>query len=476
MASSRRSPPADGARRATAPQRASRGPENAYDAVTIVRNATRAAIATYTAAGASVAVACSGGRDSTVLLDAAHSQTRMLGRAIVALHVHHGLSGNADRWAEACAAHSEALAIPFLMERVLVPRVPRKSLENEARMMRYQALARMAHACGAAVVMLAHHQDDQAETLLLHLLRGSGPRGLAAMPQLREGGGVRWLRPLLDLPRATIDAYVAARALRHVEDESNASTRHRRNALRHTVIPALRTLDAGYPATLARAAGLQAEAAQLMHDLARSDAAPYFDGATLQCAALRGMPAHRARNLLRWFLATRGLPPPSHARLEAMLSQLAHPREDSATRIRHAGANLGVFRGRIFVYTDAIPAFECEWPPGEALALPHGTLRLMRSPSGTIDLERLFAQRVIVRSRAGGERIALAGPDSRRALKSILREAALPPWERQSLPLVFSGGVLAAVPGLGVDASFRAGAGATTAELLWQPGTTLSAS
>jgi tRNA(Ile)-lysidine synthase len=344
--------------------------------------------------------------------------------------------------------------VRFAAQRVTVPRRARESLEAAARAARYDALAAMAHAHGASAVLLAHHQDDQAETLLLQLLRGAGPRGLAAMPASQRMRGLLWVRPLLDVPRALVDAYVAARAVAYVDDDSNIATRFRRNALRQTVVPALREAAPGYPATLARAARHQAEAAQLAHDLAVLDARDGYDGVTLGRAMLAALPPHRARNLLRWFLHERGLPPPSTARLAAMQMQLCGARDDAAVRLRHAGAEIGLFRDRIHAHAAAPPPYAQAWRGESMLVLPHGVLRLVASDRGGIDAARLFACEVIVRSREGGERVRLAAAAQPRALKRVLREAALPPWPRDALPLVFADGVLAAVPGIGIDPAF----------------------
>jgi tRNA(Ile)-lysidine synthase len=206
--------------------------------------------------------------------------------------------------------------VPLAVHRAHVERAPGTSLEAEARAARYAALA----AADADIVALAHHADDQAETLLLQLLRGAGPHGLAAMPAERAlPAGPSLLRPFLALPRAAIDAYAAARGLAWVDDESNARTGARRNFLRHEVAPRLVAAFPGYPATLARAARHQAEAARLIDDLALLDAQDAIGvetaaGATLDRAALVELAArapHRARNLLRWFLRQHELRAPS---------------------------------------------------------------------------------------------------------------------------------------------------------------------
>ena len=356
------------------------------------------------------------------------------------------------------------------MRRVAVPRAPRTSLEASARHARYEALAAAAREAGTAAVVLAHHRDDQAETLLLQLLRGAGPHGLAAMPAARtDANGLVWLRPLLDVPRAAIEAYVAQRGLRYVDDESNADARHARNALRRGVLPALAAAAPGYVATLARAARLQADAALLADDLAAIDARAAVDAGTLDRRILATLPGHRARNLLRWHLRSLGLPPPSHARLAAMLAQLTGARSDAGVRLAHASVEIGVHREHIVVHAPPPPPYEAHWDGVQPLTLPHGRLSLAPTRDGGLDPARLRRAPLVVRPRRGGERLALAADRPRRALASLLREASVPPWERAALPLLFCGDDLAAVPGLGVDAAFRAAPGEAGVALVWLP-------
>lgn len=422
------------------------------------------ALAAQGAADSRIAVALSGGRDSVALLDAAARVVAV--EHLVACHVHHGLSPNAQRWTDFCADLCARRRIAFDVQHVTVASAPRTSIEAAARAARYEALATMAQRADASMVLLAQHQDDQAETVLLQLLRGAGPRGLAAMPAAYRWRGLTWLRPLLDLSRDAIEAYVAARDLAYVDDESNTQLRFRRNALRLRIVPALRALAPGYPHTVARAAAHQAEAAQLLRELAALDAAPFHDGTTLARACLVTLAPHRARNVLRWFLHEHGLPPPSTARLAAMLVQLRDARHDATVLLRHAGGEIGLFRERVYIHEGAIERFERDWTGDAPLALPHGTLRV--AAAGELDVMRLFAHRVTVRSRIGGERLRTSADRPQRALKSLLREAALAPWERDALPLVFADDALAAVPGIGIDPAFRAAPGHGVA-LAWEP-------
>jgi tRNA(Ile)-lysidine synthase len=439
------------------------------DAVTALRGDVARALDAAVPAGAPLALALSGGRDSIVLLDALAALGPARGHAIKAIHVHHALSPNADAWAQFCRDRCTALAIACEVRHVDVPRPPQSSLEAEARRVRYDALAAAAADARAAFVLLAHHRDDQAETLLLQLLRGAGPHGLAGMAQARtDPRGLTWLRPLLGRSRADIDAYARAAGLSWQDDESNDDSRHMRNALRATVLPELARVFPGHAATLARAAAHQGDAAQLADELAAIDGARIGDATTLDCAALAALPAHRARNLLRWFLRSRGLPSPSSARLAAMLDQLATVRVDAAIRLPHAGVELGVHRGRVAIHAVPPAQFDVPWRGEPEIALPHGTLAFGRADGAGIDLAQLAGD-VRVRSRSGGERFQVAANRPRRALKAILRDAGIPPWERCGLPLVFCGDALAAVAGLGIDAALRAPPGHAGLTVEWRP-------
>jgi len=418
-----------------------------------------------------VAVALSGGRDSMVLLEALARFAPSHRIALSALHVHHGLSPNADAWAAFCTGECALRNVPLSVARVHVDRAPGQSLEAAARAARYAAFA----VADVDVIALAHHADDQAETLLLQLLRGAGPQGLGAMPTLRGGGTAPALmRPLLDLPRAAIEASAAALDINWIDDESNADTRMKRNYLRHEVAPRLAAAFPGFPATLARAAGHQAEAAQLLDDLAGLDARDAVaddpqHGLTLDRRALTALSPPRARNLLRWFLRRHGLAAPSAARLAAMLAQLTRAAPDARVLLAHAGLELGIHRGRVVVHAPPVASFAVTWNGEAALALPHGVLEWAPVVGAGIAADALAASPVVVRRRDGGERIQLAANRPRQALKGLLQNARMPAWERASLPLVFCGDTLAAVPGIGIDLRFQAGQDVRGYLLRWHP-------
>jgi len=447
------------------------------DPIATVLDAVRAAFAAAdvgrpSGARTRVVVALSGGRDSMALVDALGALAHELSIALSAAHVHHGLSAHADAWAAFCADACAARNVPLAVHRVRIVRAGGESLEAAARAARYAALA----ASEADLIALAHHADDQAETMLLQLLRGAGPPGLAAMSIHRAPAtGPALFRPLLSVPRSAIDAYARARGLAFVDDDSNVDTAMRRNFIRHEIAPRLAAAFPGYPATLVRAAAHQADASRLADDLARLDAANAIatDASRgmlldrgLLIAVFRRAP-YRARNLLRWFIGEHGLRTPSAARLAAMLDQLVNAAADSRVRLPHDGAEIGFYRGRIVVHPPAVSPFLIVWRRERELALPHGTLLFTPCNGSDARCAALDGREVTVRLRIGGERVRLAHDRPRRALKSILRDAGMPPWQRESLPLVFCGDDLAAVPGIGVDLAFQAATGEAGYTVHW---------
>jgi tRNA(Ile)-lysidine synthase len=455
MASSRNSPPADGdgrpsadvvAQDATRIQREFRGVAR----VDAVDAAVGAALSSFATPGARIAVAVSGGIDSMVLLDALAERAERNDFTLSAIHVNHGISPNAAAWSRFCAEQCAARAIPLQVHELQVARVSGESLEARARAARYACF----DSANADVVALAHHADDQAETVLLQLLRGAGPRGLAAMPTFRPGCPAL-MRPLLGLTRGAIAARAQARQLQWITDESNDDTHYKRNLLRQAVAPVLAARFPGYPITIARAAAHQAEASALLDELAQHDAASAIDALGLDCARLAALSAARGRNLLRWYLRSQGLQAPSEARLAELLHQALAA--DARTCIVHDGTEIGCHHGHVIVHAPTPAAFRSEWHGEAEVRLPGGLLRFARARGTGIAAAKLAQRQVSLRSRAGGERIQLVANRPRRALKKMLQDAGFPVWQRASVPLVFCGEELAAVPGLGVELAYQPG-------------------
>lgn len=325
--------------------------------------------------GERICVGFSGGMDSVVLLHAlnrlAIEQDRAIG--LSALHVHHGLSECADDWARFCEDFCHRCGVPLEIVRVAVPRDSGEGLEGAARRLRHGVFA----ACRADWLGLAHHRDDQAETVLLNLLRGAGVAGAAGMlverPQLR---GPTLVRPLLDVPRLAIERYAAEHGLSWIDDESNADRRFRRNFLRHEILPRLETTFSGAGKSLARAAGHFAEAAGLLDDLAGIDreAASAASG-RIALVALNELPQARARNLLRHVWTAAGFQAPDTRWIDEALKQLATADALSELRVATAEAALHVYRGELYLVrlSGGPPAEPLSWSGQDILPWAGGS-------------------------------------------------------------------------------------------------------
>jgi tRNA(Ile)-lysidine synthase len=458
----------------------------------LVTDAVRAALADVSIpADCSIAVAFSGGLDSTTLLDAA---VRCAGPAhVIALHIHHGLSPNADAWAAHCHAFARALGVRFLSRQVDVVREGGESLEAAARDARYRALDALCEEQGASTLWLAHHADDQAETVLLQLLRGAGVAGLAAMaPQRADGASTPRVRPLLHLLRAQLEHYAHERDLRWIDDESNADTRYARNALRHDVLPVLAVHFPGFRDALARTASHAASAQRLLDELARIDlaSAQADDGLTL--SAVLAFDDERATNLLRYWMRSLGLQAASAARIGEVLRQLrdaAISRDGHALRIDHAGHCLRAYRGTIFwekgdsadppdlddgAMTPRV-ASVLNWNGESIWHLSHwrGTFVFQPVPQDDADAvseATLRAAPLGARSRSGGERLRLSADAPGRTLKNLFQERGVPGWKRD-VPLLFLGDTLLFVPLIGVNRACAeaGGEGGQYRRIVWQP-------
>lgn len=290
-----------------------------------VTQAVATLLARFTKARESVVVGFSGGLDSTVLLHACTRVARSLDLSVLARHVHHGLSPNADEWASFCRQVCEGLDIPLHVLHVAVPVGTGEGVEAAARRVRYKSLAD----CSADWIVLAHHADDQAETILHNLLRGTGVRGAAAMRMARG----RILRPLLRLDRDTLLSYARSNQLAWVDDESNANSHYTRNFLRNEVMPLLTARFPRAGPQLAAAAARFSEADALLDDLAALDLGGALPEFPLPRHLFRDLPDARARNLLRAMLAWNCVQPPDERRLKEFVRQLRVAGNDRRPRL-----------------------------------------------------------------------------------------------------------------------------------------------
>jgi tRNA(Ile)-lysidine synthase len=416
--------------------------------------------------GARLALGLSGGLDSVVLLDVLRRLELPLGFRLSCVHVNHGISPNARRWAAFCARRCKRHAIPLAIHQVDIEPYRAEGLEAAARRARYRVYAAQA----ADFIVLAQHLDDQAETVLLQLLRGAGVKGGAAMPLLRQqhggnhaGPAPALLRPMLALARTEIEAYARANKITWVEDESNADTRRDRNFLRHRVLPVIAQAIPGYRTTLARAAGHLAEASLMLDELALADAKLAVSGNRLPVVELRRLGVPRAKNLLRWLLQQQDQAAPEADRLQEGLRQLFEAGDDAAVRVALGACELRRFAGHAYLLP-ALPAvpvqFRREWDGGRTWPLPElgGALQFSRCQGAGLSRARVRAQGLSLGLRQGGEKIRLQAQRATRSLKNLLQEARMPPWERERLPLIYCADTLVAVPGLGVASGWQAGA------------------
>jgi tRNA(Ile)-lysidine synthase len=422
--------------------------------------------------GARVTLGLSGGVDSVAALDLLARLAPTHPFTLACLHVNHGISPNAGEWARFARAAARRQGVPCAVRVADLAPYRRLGVEGAARAARYAAFAR-AH---ADFVALAQHRDDQAETVLLQLVRGAGLPGLAAMPVIRAHAAPsapRLLRPLLDAARAEIERYARQRGLEWIEDETNADERRARNRIRHRVMPQLRELNPEAAANLARSAAHIAEAEALAQALAEIDARAASADGRLRVASLARLPRARAKNVLRWVLSAAGGRAPDRAQLDELLRQLLTARDDGALRVALEGVEVRRFRGAVWILgATATPRrdWRSRWNGRRDWPLPElgGTLRFKQAASAGISAAALARGPVEVRLRAGGERFQPDGRRPRRTLKHLLQEAGVPPWERERLPLVYCGGALAFVPGIGVAAGLQAGPRERGVVLSWQ--------
>ena len=439
----------------------------------------------------SIALACSGGIDSMALLRLAHAWAAERGIVLHAFHVHHGLSPNADAWLAHCRAACAALGIAFDSRHVEVVK-GKDGIESAARKLRYRALGEMCVAHGVPLLLTAHHLDDQAETVLLQLLRGSGPAGLSGMDAVNRAPGLLgdpelvMARPLLPLSRAQLEDYVRAEGLAWVEDESNSDPRYARNALRHAVMPALAASFPGYQARLARGAAHVQSAQRILDEVAEQDLAACLEGEAVDLSRVRTLSRDRADNMLRHLFHVRGLAMPSTAWLAEMVSQLFSAREDAQLKVTHPGSDIRRHRGKLYL-TPKLPELagmrdpddigvlvkegqRFRWNGEASLDFPAygGALHFDPAPEG-FDPAWLRSQLLTIDFRQGGERLKPAANRPTRGLKAHYQALGVPGWERERAPLVWADRELLFAAGIGMDCRHLSAGQGERIALRWVP-------
>lgn len=410
-------------------------------------------------AGSAMCVGFSGGLDSTVLLEILAEHLAPTGYKVSALHVNHGLSPNADQWVRFCERFCANHGVPLAVQGVRVNAASPEGVEAAARTARYAAFA----ARPEPYLVLAHHLDDQAETVLLQLLRGTGLKGIAAMPELRalRGTGTKVFRPLLDYSRAQLVEYAQEMELRWVEDESNASTKYDRNFVRHHIAPLLDPRYAGWRDALARFARHAGAANDLLEQLATLDGVPALPGEALPLRT--ELNVDRRANVLRTFLARNAVAMPSEARLAEMSRQLFEAREDARVRVDHAGVAIVRHKDTVRIERNLAPSganpgdpWRVDWHRERDVDLgdDRGTIHFDSVRGEGIAADPARAGHWYFAARTGGETIRLGADRPTRTLKNLLQEREIPIWQREKLPLLFHEDRLVWVPGVGIAAEY----------------------
>ena len=402
----------------------------------------------------------SGGPDSTALLHLFYywAKATQQPQKISALHIHHGLQKEADEWALHCRNVCTNLAIDYHEQRINVQPVAGKSTEDVARRMRYAAMAQ--RLTSKDVFCTAHHGDDQAETVLLQLIRGSGPQGLAAMPESRRLGAGWLYRPLLNVSKEAITDYLKRfTSTPVIDDPSNADPTVARAFVRHRVITLLKQHYPSITKILVRNARWQQEALEILRMQAAKDLMTVHcrDRNTLSCDVLAALPLARSRAVVRLWIKKKGYPCPRSVQLDRWLANVLSAGPDRSPVMQLGNIEVRCYRQYLYFVRplpkETINVFKSKhwsWTLLSKQKLPVGYLRAVYTKGPDLLHANLINQSLYIRFRQGGERIKLSSESKSHPLKDLWQKYAVPPWERWYIPLIYRGMELIAVPGLGV--------------------------
>jgi tRNA(Ile)-lysidine synthase len=401
-------------------------------------------------------IAYSGGIDSHVLLHLCASIKRLKDK-ITSVYVHHGLQAEAESWARHCEKTAEDLGVDFLVLRVNAIALPGESPEEAARNARYKALKSLMDVND--ILMIAQHREDQLETVLLQLFRGSGLRGLSGMPEMMPFGQGIMLRPLLNVSKQAINDYARAHVLLWVEDPSNQRNDYDRNFLRNEVVPLLKQRWQSIGKTVARSAKHCAEAQILISALADElfDQVLNKNDQTLCISKLQENAYVQQQLIIRHWFQSLGLKMPAQAFIESILTQVLEARKDSDPVLSGQGYCVRRFRDKLYCLKQLTTEARQDiiWPVGQpSLKIAAGEILTCVPSSAGILREQWRSSTIVVRFRSGGEKICLPGRKGHHSLKNLFQEAGIPPWEREIIPLVYLNNELAAVGDKWISAAF----------------------
>lgn len=396
-------------------------------------------------------VAFSGGMDSHVLLDALATHFPEL--LVEAVHINHQQSPHASKWEEHAKSICAQLKIPCSSVCVNPTIKPGDSLEARLRDARYAEFKKHISSEKKGL-FLAHHADDQVETMLLRLLRGAGPAGLGAMQERQPFERGQLLRPLLSLPKESLMDYAQHRQLQWVEDESNHNESFDRNYLRQSVVPLLQKRWPGLNKTIPRAALLCRETQVLLDEVAQVDGVSAVN--PLPWKSMQMLTQSRQANALRHWLCCLELCAPSQIQLHTFLKQVITAAADRVPTLQLNCGTVRYYRGKLYYsIQEGNQLFSFQWGLSESLKLPVGQLVVCEEKGKGLSREKLLLP-ITVKTRQGGERLKQGNSACHQRLKNCWQQWGVPPWLRESYPLLYQGNELLAVPGYGYAAEFAA--------------------
>ena len=424
----------------------------------------------------SLVVGFSGGLDSTVLLHGLHrlGQQADFQWSLRALHINHGMQSDADNWQRHCERSCEQLNIEFAVVDVRTlfgDRIPTADVENAARKVRYQAFEENLQAGEA--LLLAHHLDDQMETLLLRLMRGAGVKGLAGIPVTRPLGQGFLYRPLLGFEGRQLAEYAGSHGLRWLQDQSNEDEKFDRNFVRHTLLPSIASRWPGYRDSWSKTATLAAESQDLLVELAALDLGTMTTERhwVIRLEPLLALSSPRQRNLLRHWLSEIGVPELGWNRLQQLAAEVLGAKLSCDASLLGDGFQIRRYQQKLYALKhlpEIDPASGLHWDPSETqtLALPgNGSLHLRPTTGSGLALPH--GAGLQIRYRQGGESCRLAGRPNK-SLKKLLQEHEIEPWLRNRMPLLYIEDALVCIPGIGVAERFTAKADEPSLQISWR--------
>ena len=414
----------------------------------------------------SLTVALSGGVDSVVLLHLANTfQKDYPDIAINAIHVDHGLSNNAKDWQLFCTQLCHSLSIPLKIAEVEVNKKTRQSLEAVAREQRYLALFELSDP--TSVILLGQHQDDQVETFLLQLKRGSGLAGLSAMVSLSTQQGRYLLRPLLNISRFEIESFATDFVIDHINDESNDDKTFDRNYLRHEIVPQLNERFRGFNSCVSRSVELLQQQQNLIDEISQSDLEQAYrvskvkGNNALPVCFLSSLSLARQANLVRYWLGQHKLLMPSKVILEQILNQAVNAKVDAKISIVLGKHTIQRFRNELYIVAKSEPLLDVYDCDSDKVLLSNGYSLVKSQGKGIRDIQA--GESLSVRFANLKTRIKPSNKPGSNTLKHWLKDAKVPPWQRDTVPQIYYNDVLVQVVGYFVNDDYAQELG-----VLWQ--------